>query len=78
MVFTGDIVNHAQAITLNRGKPLLYRTFIVPEDESRQATLRKFLKKLEQDHAFTPLVSHDQTRLEGSGLKPWPQDENAS
>ena len=72
VVFTGDIVNHAEAIPLDRGKPLLYRTFIVPEDETRQASLRKFLAELEQEHAFTPLVSHDQTRLETSPFKAWP------
>jgi len=72
VVFTGDIVNQAEAIPLDRGKPLLYRTFIVPEDEVRQSSLRKFLRSLEQEHAFSPLVSHDQARLEASGLSLWP------
>jgi hypothetical protein len=72
VVFTGDIVNQAEAIPLDRGKPLLYRTFIVPEDEVRQSSLRKFLRNLEEEHDFSSLVSHDQARLEASGLSVWP------
>lgn len=72
VIFTGDIVNQAEAIPLDRGKPLLYRTFIVPEDEVRQSSLRKFLRNLEQEHGFSSLVSHDQARLEASGLSVWP------
>ncbi|MEE3326293.1 MAG: MBL fold metallo-hydrolase [Myxococcota bacterium] len=71
VVFTGDIVNHSQAIPLDRGKPFLYRTFLVPEDETRQSALRGFLRSLHDQHGFVVLVSHDQGALENAGLTAW-------
>ncbi|MFP6639499.1 MAG: ABC transporter substrate-binding protein [Myxococcota bacterium] len=73
VVFTGDIVNHAQAIPLDRGKPFLYRTFLVPEDESRQSSLRGFLRDLHDRQGFGLLVSHDQRALEDAGVTAWSQ-----
>ncbi|MFP8878870.1 MAG: MBL fold metallo-hydrolase, partial [Myxococcota bacterium] len=71
VVFTGDIVNHTQAIALDRGKPLLYRTLLVPEDEPRQSSLRAFLRDLHDREGFDLLVSHDEGALAGAGLRSW-------
>ncbi|MDG2050817.1 MAG: MBL fold metallo-hydrolase, partial [Myxococcota bacterium] len=71
LVFVGDIVNAAQAIEINRGKPLLYRTFLVPEDEERQNSLRQFIRSLQTLHGFQAIASHDQSVLETSGLPAW-------
>jgi len=69
--FAGDIVNHADGIAYDVPKPLLYRTLIVPEDEGRQGELRRWLRELQQQHAFTVLPAHDQHQIERSGVPPW-------
>jgi glyoxylase-like metal-dependent hydrolase (beta-lactamase superfamily II) len=66
--FTGDIVNNIDGITANVSKPFVYRTFLVPEDETRLAQLRVFLEHLHDDLGYTLLVSHDQLSLEASGV----------
>lgn len=71
--FVGDIVNHIDGVRLDRGKPLLYRTLIVPEDEVRLGELRRMLAALERDHGYTLLVAHDQRSLESSGVPPFPR-----
>lgn len=68
VVFTGDIVNHTEAIEFDRAKPLLYRTFVVPEDETRQSSLRTMLLNLHAQYGFALLVSHDERALEAAGL----------
>lgn len=70
--FTGDTVNHADAIAHDIPKPWLYRTFIIPESEARQTELRRFLAALQAQAAVQPLVSHDQLALERSGVPAWP------
>jgi len=69
--FTGDIVNALDGITYDIPKPLLYRTLMVPESESRQAELRGFLKRLHDEVGFELLVSHDQRAIEASGVPAW-------
>ena len=69
--FVGDIVNNLDGIEHDIPKPWVYRTFIVPESESRQEELRRFLKQLQDEAAVTPLVSHDQLSLERSGIETW-------
>jgi len=69
--FTGDIVNNLDGITADVPKPFVYRTFLVPEDETRQEELRVFLKHLHDDLGYTLLVSHDQRALEASGVQPF-------
>lgn len=71
-VFVGDIVNNADGIEHDIPKPWVYRTFIVPESETRQGELRRFLKRLEDEAHALPLVSHDQLSLERSGVERWP------
>lgn len=71
-LFVGDIVNNRDGIEHNIPKPWVYRTFIVPESESRQDELRRFLKQVEDTAHAVPLVSHDQLSLEQSGIAPWP------
>ncbi|MBX3027259.1 MBL fold metallo-hydrolase [bacterium] len=70
-VFVGDIVNNADGIEHDIPKPWVYRTFIIPESESRQQELRRFLKRLEDEAHAVPLVSHDQLSLERSGVESW-------
>jgi glyoxylase-like metal-dependent hydrolase (beta-lactamase superfamily II) len=66
--FTGDIVNNRAGVEFDIGKPLLYRLLIVPEDETRQGELRRFLRGLATHDGYTLLVSHDQLSLEALGL----------
>lgn len=70
-VFTGDIVNHVDAIAYDIPKPWIYRTFIIPESEGRQTELRRFIKGLQEQAGAVPLVSHDQLALERSGVPAW-------
>lgn len=69
--FTGDIVNTLDGITYDIAKPFVYRTFVVPESEPRQAELRAFLKRLHDEAGFELMVSHDQRSLEASGVPAW-------
>jgi len=66
--FTGDIVNNIDGVTYNIPKPFLYRWLVVPEDNSRQDELRRFLRDLRDAGGLTLLVSHDQRQLEQSGV----------
>jgi len=69
--FVGDIVNNRDGIEHDIPKPWVYRTFIVPESETRQEELRRFLKQIEDEAGATPLVSHDQLSIERSGVEAW-------
>jgi glyoxylase-like metal-dependent hydrolase (beta-lactamase superfamily II) len=71
VAFTGDIVNTADGIAYDIPKPWVYRTFIVPESETRQGELRRFLKQLQDEAGAMLLVSHDQLSLERSGVEAW-------
>jgi glyoxylase-like metal-dependent hydrolase (beta-lactamase superfamily II) len=70
--FVGDIVNNIDGIRLDRGKPFFYRTFLVPEDETRLGELRRMLATLERTHGYVLLVAHDQLAIESSGVPPFP------
>ncbi len=70
-VFVGDIVNNIDGITYDLPKPWFYRTFVVPEDETRQEELRRYLRELRDRFGFTLLVSHDQRQIEQSGISAW-------
>jgi hypothetical protein len=61
-------VNNRAGVEFDIGKPLLYRLLIVPEDETRQGELRRFLRGLATHDGYTLLVSHDQLSLEALGL----------
>jgi glyoxylase-like metal-dependent hydrolase (beta-lactamase superfamily II) len=69
--FVGDIVNNRDGIEHDIPKPWVYRTFIVPESETRQEELRRFLKRIEDEAGTTPMVSHDQLSIERSGVEAW-------
>ena len=69
--FVGDIVNNVAGIEHDIPKPWVYRTFIIPESESRQTELRHFLKDLQAQAGAVPLVSHDQLSLERAGIAAW-------
>ena len=73
-VFVGDIVNNIDGINYDVPKPLLYRTLVVPEDDTRQSELRLFLRELRDRFGFILLVSHDQRQIERSGIAPWTND----
>jgi glyoxylase-like metal-dependent hydrolase (beta-lactamase superfamily II) len=72
-IFTGDIVNNIDGVTDDIPKPFLYSLLMVPEDGSRLAQLRRYLKELHEGNNFTLLVSHDQRALEQSGVPAWSQ-----
>lgn len=69
--FTGDIVNHIAGIDHDVPKPTLYRLFVVPEAEERQAALRRFLRSLRDEGGVRLLVSHDELQLASSRLSSW-------
>ncbi|MDJ0786896.1 MAG: MBL fold metallo-hydrolase [Myxococcota bacterium] len=66
-VIGGDVVNYAPAICEDgHPKPWLYRTFVVREDEERQAWNRALLRELDA-RGYRVLVNHhlDAERTEG-------------
>lgn len=73
-LFTGDIVNALDGALQDVAKPWAYRTFLVPEDDERQAELRRFLRAARDEAGLTLLVSHDALALEAAGLERWPTD----
>jgi glyoxylase-like metal-dependent hydrolase (beta-lactamase superfamily II) len=66
-VLTGDIVNALDGAVHDVPKPWAYRTFVVPEDETRQGELRRWLEQL-RGLGATLLVSHDQRAIEAAAL----------
>ncbi len=71
VAFTGDTVNHVAGIDHDVPKPTLYRLFIVPEAEERQAELRRFLRTLRDEAGVRLLVSHDELQLASTRLPAW-------
>ncbi len=70
LMFTGDIVNNIDGVHHNVAKPWAYRTFLVPEDETRQDELRRFLAALEAgDPAYELLVAHDQLQIAAGSVR---------
>jgi len=70
-LFAGDSVNALDGVEHDVPKPWAYRTFLVPEDDERQAELRHFLKVARDQAGMQILVSHDRRALEAAGLEPW-------
>jgi glyoxylase-like metal-dependent hydrolase (beta-lactamase superfamily II) len=71
LAFTGDVVNHAEGIRQDIGKPAAYRTLVVPESEERLGRVRRWLRRLEQRLGFELVVAHDRAQLESLGLPPF-------
>lgn len=69
--FVGDIVNNIDGITYDVPKPSLYSLLMVPEDGTRLAMLRHFLRDLRDHHGVTLVVSHDQRQIEQSDIPAW-------
>lgn len=69
--FVGDIVNNIDGIEHDLPKPWIYRTLIIPEDDTRMAELRRYLRGLREHDGFTLLPSHDQRQIEASGVPVW-------
>lgn len=66
---TGDVVNHIDGINFDIGKPLLYRLFVVPEDEGRLSAVRRWLRDLRDLHGVDLLVPHDELALDAAGIE---------
>ncbi len=69
--FVGDIVNNLDGILNDVPKPYLYRLLIVPEDDERQSTLRRYLLDLHNNHGVSLVVSHDQRAIEALAIPHW-------
>lgn len=69
-VFTGDTVNHRDAIAHDVPKPRLYSLLVVPEDPARMAALRHWLAALQADPRVRIAVSHDARELAAPA---WPR-----
>ena len=69
--FAGDTVNNIDGVRHDIPKPTLYRWLVVPEDETRQGELRRYLRQLHDAHGVTVLPAHDQLAIEHSAVRPW-------
>lgn len=69
--FIGDLVNDIDGIEHDLPKPWIYRALIIPEDDTRMAELRRYLRGLRDQDGFTLLPSHDQRQIEASGVPAW-------
>jgi glyoxylase-like metal-dependent hydrolase (beta-lactamase superfamily II) len=65
--FAGDVANAVDGIRHDVPKPFLYRTLLVPEDDARLGTVRRFLAHLEQA-GFAVVPAHDLLHLRELGL----------
>jgi len=59
LLFSGDTTNNKASIDHDIPKSALYSYVLVPENIKRTAQLRKWLKDLDQQNAFSVIVSHD-------------------
>lgn len=59
LLFSGDTTNDKLSIDHDIPKQAVYSYFLVPENTDRTATLRKWLRKLDQSASFSVIVSHD-------------------
>lgn len=71
-VFTGDAVNHRDAVAGNVPKPWLYSLLVVPEDTRRLDAVRRLLADLASHPQVRLAVSHDASGLGARGVPPWP------
>lgn len=71
LAFAGDTINNLDGVLHDIPKPALYRLLVVPEDETRQGELRRYLRQLHETHATTVLPAHDQLAIERSGIAAW-------
>lgn len=71
VVITGDVVNNVDGINFDVGKPGIYSTLIVPEDDSRLSEVRRYLLELRDRAGFELLVSHDEFALASSAVAPY-------
>lgn len=69
--FAGDTINNLDGVLHDIPKPTLYRLLVVPEDETRQGELRRYLRQLHETQATTVLPAHDQLVIERSGIAAW-------
>lgn len=59
LLFSGDITNSKHKLDHDQGKGFLYSYVFVPEDTTRTAALRDWLRALDAKRQFSVLVSHD-------------------
>lgn len=63
LLFSGDITNNKADILQDKGKGFLYSYVLVPENTSRTADLRDWLRALNQQNDIEVVVSHDLTDM---------------
>lgn len=68
-LFSGDTTNSRQAFLEDLGKGFVYSTFIVPENTTRTAALRAWLRDLDAKPDIDVIVSHDLDALEASEIQ---------
>ena len=59
LLFTGDITNSKSDLVNNKGKSAIYSYLLVPENTTRTAQLREWLRKLDNNDDIQVVVSHD-------------------
>lgn len=64
LLFSGDITNNKSDIIEDNGKGFLYSYLFVPENTSRTAQLRDWLRALNQQDDIEVVVSHDLSDME--------------
>ena len=59
LLFTGDITNSKSDLVNNKDKSAIYSYLLVPENTTRTAQLREWLRKLDNNDDMQVVVSHD-------------------
>jgi glyoxylase-like metal-dependent hydrolase (beta-lactamase superfamily II) len=59
LLFTGDITNSKSDLVNNKGKTVIYSYLLVPENTTRTAQLREWLRRLDNNDDMQVVVSHD-------------------
>ena len=59
LLFSGDITNTMEEVMNDQPKPWLYSNVLVPENTARTGEIRRWLRQLQLDQAFSVVVSHD-------------------
>lgn len=71
-IFTGDVVNHRDAVAHDLPKPWLYSLLVVPEAGERLGVLRRLLATLAAEPNVKLAISHDASGLAALGAPAWP------
>lgn len=77
ILFAGDAANAIDGIRSDVPKPWSYRTFLVPESETRLQRVRAFLREAEQQ-GFVIAIAHDQNHLATTAIPAFASTSNAA